>query len=155
VTARRTGQRASRAPTSPPTPHPTRLVPVQLDKQRHLRFTLGAMRRILEEKGDGFLDLGNSSSISENLERVSYLIWQGLLWEDRDLKQDEVDEMVDFGDFDALTDAILTALGVAGRKAKAAPRVADDDEDGEREEDDGVRPALEALDEMAASRPTA
>jgi hypothetical protein len=96
--------------------HPTVPVQITLDKTRTLRFSLRAVRRIMSEKGqDYFEDTGDH----DNLERLSYLAWQGLLHEDPELTHEQVEDLIDFSQIGELAAAINRALGQDGISAPA------------------------------------
>lgn len=90
------------------TEHPRQPVTITLDRPRTLRFSIAAVRRILTEKGPEYL-AGETGG--DDLERLSYLAFQGLIHEDPELTQEQVEEMVDFSQVEELTTAVLRALG--------------------------------------------
>lgn len=91
---------------------PTRGVPITLDRPRTLRFTLGAVRRILEEKGVAYFEASvGAPTAAENIERLGYLAYQGLRHEDAELTREAVEEMVDFDRIEELSNAVARALG--------------------------------------------
>lgn len=92
------------------TPTPTRGVPIELDRVRYLRYTLGSLRRIREEYGTDALKDG----VSE--EKLAKVIWYGLKTDDPTLKVEDVEDLVDMTKLAALTEAIGKAMG---GKAKA------------------------------------
>lgn len=68
------------------------LVPIQLDKPRHLKLSLNAMIKFQEETGKSLKD-GTLEDVT--LEDLRALLWACLLHEDKTLTLDEVGEMVD------------------------------------------------------------
>lgn len=90
---------------------PTRGVPILLDRERRLRYTLGDLRRIREEFGEDALKAG----VTE--EKLAKILWYGLKRDDPTLKVEEIEELIDLPDLPEL----VKALGVAmGGKAKPA-----------------------------------
>ena len=57
-----TGGEKNPVPQPEKSPTPTRGIPVQLDKERRLRFTLGTMRKLQEEFGEDALEKGVSEA---------------------------------------------------------------------------------------------
>lgn len=75
------------------TPTPTRGVKVVLDRERHLRYPLSALREID----------GNAS--------LDFLLWLGLRHEDADLTQEQVADFVDLAMLPSLRDPLKQASG--------------------------------------------
>lgn len=86
-------------------PTPTRGVPVQLDRERHLRFTLRTIREIRTEFGMDALTEGVS------MEAIAKLLWYGLKHEDPDLTVEAVEELVDMQNLTELIQAVTAATG--------------------------------------------
>lgn len=84
-------------------PNPTKGIPVDLDKERHLRYSLGAMKDI----EDKFGSLDQVSGVGDTI----YVIWRGLVHEDEDLTEDDVAEMVDGENLGDVMDAVARAFG--------------------------------------------
>lgn len=82
---------------------PTRGVPVELDRTRHLRYSMATLAE-LEEK---FGDLKNVSGIRN----VIHLLWAGLRHEDPDLTEAQVGEIVDGENLPSLLEAVTKAMG--------------------------------------------
>jgi len=89
--------------TTPDNPTPTRGVLVTLDRPRHIRYTLRALREIRTEFGEDALTRGVSA------DSVAKLLWFGLRHEDPDLTIEQVEEMVDLENLDE----VMRAVGVA------------------------------------------
>ena len=93
------------------TPTPTRGIEIKLDRLRHLRFTLGTLRRIREEIGTEALEAG----VSE--EKLAKVLWYGLKEDDPTLKPEDVEDLIDLQDLPELVEALKRAMG---GKAKAS-----------------------------------
>lgn len=83
-----------------------KLVPITLDKERNLRYTLNSFR-ILEKEFDIKVD-----SLGENitLETIQALLYVGLRHEDKTLTFEEVGDMVDFGNMAEVNEKISKAF---------------------------------------------
>lgn len=73
---------------------PTRGIPIELDRKRHLRFPLGVLKDIADTDAD-----------------VLTMIWLGLKHEDPELTIEQVGEIVDLEMLPTLTDALKKASG--------------------------------------------
>jgi len=93
-------------------PTPTRGIPVQLDRERHLRFTLRTLREIREEFGASVLASGFA------MEAIAKLLWYGLKHEDPDLSVEAVEDLVDMENLTTVIEAVTAATG--GRIPTAA-----------------------------------
>lgn len=104
---------------------PTRGVRVELDRTRHIRYSLGTMAD-LEDKFGSLEDV-------EGIRDTIHVIWSGLKHEDPDLTREEVAEMVDGENLETVMEAVAEAFGQdpeeakeAGRKALGVPGMAED-----------------------------
>lgn len=92
---------------------PVRGLRLELDRPRHLRFTLGALRRIEEASGIGIEQQAELAEWSRTLVGVTTMLWAGLVHEDPDLTLEQVYEIVDIQNFTQVRAAIDLAVGVA------------------------------------------
>lgn len=83
-----------------------KLVAIELDKERHLRYTLNAFRILEKEFGVKVESLGENI----NLETIQALLYVGLLHEDKSLTFEEVGDMVDFSNMAEVNDKISKAF---------------------------------------------
>jgi len=88
-------------------PTPTRGVPVQLDRERRLRYSLRAMRLIREEFGEAAVAAGIPADM------LGKFLWHGLVHEDPSLTVEQVEELVDGENLEEMSNAILKAFGQA------------------------------------------
>lgn len=128
-------------------PSPTRGVSVELDRTRHLRYTLRTIREIREEFGPEALETGQITA-----DEMGKLLWYGLRHEApeapespnllyrlrawlagvlegfarklhpaRPLTVEDVEDMVDLRQLDRWSDAIMEAMGGEEREDGAVP----------------------------------
>lgn len=107
---------------------PTRGVPVELDRTRHLRYSLGTVRKIMEE-----FEVDDPEKIPLDVTNLGKFLWYGLKHEDPDLTVEDVEEMVDMQNIVPLHEAVGEAMG------------------GDREE--GARPPTRAATEEKPKKP--
>lgn len=88
--------------------HPTPPIEIVLDRPRTVRFTMGTVRRILADKGEGFL---SGQAEGSELDHFSYLLWRGLQHEDPALTQEQSDDLVGLEQLGEVKTAVLRALG--------------------------------------------
>lgn len=94
------------------TPAPTRGVPVTLDKVRHLRYTLGTRKRLLQEIG------GEEALNDLTGDKMAILLLYGLKHEDPDLTLEQVEEMVDLENLPVVVEAFAKAMGYNSSKVQ-------------------------------------
>ncbi len=100
--------------TTPPT-KPTRGVPIQMDRVRHLRFSLKTLRELREEFGKDVLETGFEG------DNVARLLWYGMKWEDDALTVEMIEEEVDLENLAEIMQAVVKASGGKARVAVADP----------------------------------
>lgn len=88
------------------TPSPTLGVPVTLDRERHLRYTFGTRRRMIEEFGGE--EAMKAKMSGDGLIKI---LTFGLRGEDPDITESVVEEMVDMQNVGVVVDAMIKALG--------------------------------------------
>lgn len=93
-----------------------KLVPIQLDKERHLKYDFNAFCEIEERLGsvDAAFDILQNFSIKG----MRTLLWAGLIHEDDSLTEREVGAMVGFSGVEHLAKLITEALVGAMPEAK-------------------------------------
>lgn len=94
--------------TNTATPTPTRGVVVELDKARHLRYSLRTRREMLEEFG------GEEEFQRRINQEIGKVLWYGLRHEDPDLTLDAIEEMVDMENAPYVLELMLKAMGYKG-----------------------------------------
>ena len=120
------------------TPSPTRGVPIVLDRERHLRFSLKTMREMREKFGPDGLKAGF------NQDKIAELLWYGLRGEDPGLTVEDVEELVDLETLSAVMEAVSLATGTHGYVEVAA----------EEEEAEKVEEKEDAKDPSSTPAPT-
>lgn len=103
-----------------PVPDPKRGYPIDLDKVRYLRITLGAMRRLEEVSGFKF----NSPEFAEwgeSLEGICAMVWAGLAHEDPDLTIERARELVEDAVPWQLQEAVKGAVSLAMVRPETTP----------------------------------
>ena len=93
-------------------------VEVELDKKRHLQFTMGALRRaqtrLQEIHGDKvsiFKLLSPENKDQLGPDEIVVLFHQGLRKEDPNLTEEQVEDMIDVRQLDDLAEQLAVALG--------------------------------------------
>jgi hypothetical protein len=94
-------------------------VTVILDKERHLKLTLGGMKRFRQETGIDLLKGGNLDSFTED--HITAFIWSCLLHEDRKLTLEDVGYMLNPDNLNAITDAMMKAWKLAMPESEGVP----------------------------------
>lgn len=84
---------------------PIRGVPIELDRTRYLRYSLGTLREIRAEFGAEALAKGIED------DAVAKFLWYGLRHEDAELTVEAVEEMVDLQNLPMVLDAVSEATG--------------------------------------------
>jgi hypothetical protein len=87
-----------------------------LDKERHLRLTLGGMARFQSTTGKSLLKGFNLSDMGES-ELVAF-IWSCLIWEDRKLTVEDVGFMLDFERMNEISEKLSKTLTSSLPKSK-------------------------------------
>lgn len=83
-------------------------VTVNLDKERHLKLTLGGMAKFQEETGKDFLAGFDPKKLTYR-EQIA-LFWACLIWEDRKLTVEDVGYMLDLNTMNELTTQLYQAI---------------------------------------------
>ena len=83
-------------------------IPIQLDKERHLRFTLYGARKLKQAVGIDVLKGFNLGDMG--VEELTAFIFACLVWEDDTLTLDAVSKMIDVKDMTAISNQIAQAV---------------------------------------------
>jgi len=86
-------------------------VPITLQdgKERHLRFTLNALALLEEKYGSvdkAFEEVQKSNSVLG----LRYILWAGLSWEDEELTEHDVGNLIDIGYMNDMIEKLGVAL---------------------------------------------
>ena len=97
-------------------------VAISLDKERHLRYTWGSVRRLKRECGISFTDLDEDVEMDAGgFELMISLLWAGLVWEDRELTADDVADMVDLSRTAEVGETIARAIKLSTEATDPTP----------------------------------
>lgn len=89
----------------------SKTVPITLQdgKERHLRFTLNALA-LLEEKYGSVDRAFEEVQKSQSVIGLRYLLWAGLSWEDEELTEHDVGNLIDIGYMSEMMEKLGIAL---------------------------------------------
>ncbi|MFT8313245.1 MAG: hypothetical protein ABF633_03205 [Clostridium sp.] len=91
----------------------SKIVVVNLDKERHLRFNLNALVLLEKETGRSMSELVPDEKSGKNgfdMEMLRALLYAGLKWEDKDLTIDAVGDMIDFDNMNEVSEKLGEAM---------------------------------------------
>lgn len=91
-----------------------KIVAINLDRERHLKFNLNSLITIERITGQRFDKMGDDMS----LETLRAMLFAGLSWEDKELTLDEIGELIDFENLEQVMDKLNEAM--AGLKSSQA-----------------------------------
>lgn len=86
-------------------------VTIMLDKPRTMRLTLGGMKKFQEVTGKSLLKGFDMSEMDES--DLIALIWACLVWEDKELKVDDVGYMLNIGQIPEVTQKLAQAINTS------------------------------------------
>ena len=86
-------------------------VTISLDKERHLRYTWGSVRRLKREEGIVFTELEDDQLT--DLDVIASVLWAGLVWEDETLTVNAVADMVPLNRTGEVSDKIAEAISLS------------------------------------------
>ena len=98
-------------------------IPIMLDKERHLRWTMGGMEKFHEVTGIDVLSGAADPSQFTQKDIVPFL-WACLIWEDRTLKLEDVKYMVDLDKMMEFIQLIPKVVNAAVPQGEANPNPA-------------------------------
>lgn len=93
-------------------------VPINMDKERHLRIDTNALIRIEDVLGKSITELTTSMGVKE----MRAIVWAGLCWEAPELTLAEVGDLIDTTEsFEYVANKVTEAMNLAfGSKDSAA-----------------------------------
>lgn len=83
-----------------------KLVKVDLDRERHLKFNLNSLEIIENLTGQSIDKIGTTV----DMKTLKIMIYAGLVWEDKNLTVDEVGDMIGFEDIEPVSKALGEAF---------------------------------------------
>lgn len=95
-----------------------KLVPIQLDKKRHLKFDLNAFAELEELYGD--MNAVFEAMQKGSIKAIRAMLWAGLVHEDKELTIEQVGSMIDMSNINDVVETVSKAIG------EALPKVEDD-----------------------------
>lgn len=87
----------------------TKVVTVKLDKERHLKFTLNSLILVEDLTGLKVTDFKDNNE-GMSLKYVRALLYAGLKWEDKDLTEEQVGDIVEICNMEEVTKKIDEAM---------------------------------------------
>jgi hypothetical protein len=102
----------------------TPVVTINLDKERHFKLTMGTLLRFKQATGKDIrskevqLAMVSTDDIYQ-LEYTCAILWAGLAWEDKNLKQEDLADLIDLSRAEEISQKIIEAFELA------APEVGD------------------------------
>ena len=95
-------------------------IPIMLDKERHLKWTMGGMEKFQEVTGiDVLSGAVNPSDFTQK--QIIPFLWACLIWEDRTLKLEDVKYMVDINTMMEFIQLIPKMVGAAVPQGNEGP----------------------------------
>ena len=88
-----------------------KLIPIQLDKERHLKFDLNAFAELEDIYGD--INTAFEAMQKGSIKAIRAMLWAGLVHEDKSLTIEQVGEMVHLGNMNEVMGAITKAISEA------------------------------------------
>lgn len=98
----------------------TKLIPVMLDRERHLKFDLNAFAELEDLYGD--INTAFEAMQKGSIKAIRAMLWAGLVHEDKDLTLEKVGEMVHLGNVNEVMNAITQAISEAMPKVDEAEK---------------------------------
>jgi hypothetical protein len=98
-------------------------IPFTLDKERHLKWTMGGMEKFQEVTGIDVLS-GEAEPSKFTQKEIVPFMWACLIWEDRALKLDDLKFMVDIEKVTEFIELLPRVVAAAMPKGTADPNLA-------------------------------
>ncbi|WDU84207.1 hypothetical protein [Caloramator sp. Dgby_cultured_2] len=96
-----------------------KMIPIQLDKERHLKFDLNAFAELEELYGD--FQTAMDAMSKGSIKAIRAMLWAGLIHEDEKLTIKQVGSMIDMTNINEIVSAISKAI------SEAMPKVDDEE----------------------------
>lgn len=97
-----------------------KLIPIQLDKERHLKFDLNAFAELEELYGD--INTAFEAMQKGSIKAIRAMLWAGLIHEDKTLTVEQVGSMIDMSNINEVMSAIAQAISEAMPKVDEAEK---------------------------------
>lgn len=89
------------------------LVKIELDKERHLRYTMNALAEMEDQLG---VPLSELKDVKMTIKNVRVILWAGLIHEDKEISIEEVGDMVDLGNLEEVQLKVTEAFAMSQEK---------------------------------------
>jgi len=86
-------------------------VSIMLDKERHLKITLGGMKKFQEKTGKNLLKGFNIADMDAG--DLAAFVWSCLIWEDPELTLEKCEFMLDFARLTEISNKLAEALNIS------------------------------------------
>jgi hypothetical protein len=87
---------------------PSKIVTINLDKERHLRFNLNSLILVEDLTGKKMAEFSDEKAMSLKVLRA--LLFAGLKWEDKDLTEEQVGEFVEMSNMKEVNKKLEEAM---------------------------------------------
>ena len=88
---------------------------IMLDKERHLKLTLGGMKAFEKETGKNLLKGFDLERM--DITEITVFIWSCLIWEDKNLTLEELGFLVDFDKLTEISSKLSAKLSKTGQES--------------------------------------
>lgn len=90
-----------------------KVVALNLDKPRTLRFTLNSLAEIEDRLG---VPLTKMAEVELGIKSIRTMLWAGLIHEDKQITEEEVGDLVDFENLEYVQEKVAEAFTAATEK---------------------------------------
>jgi hypothetical protein len=93
-------------------------VEIMLDKPRKMQFTFGVAKKFKEHTGKSITDIDENMTFDE----VTVLLYLTLRVEDKELTQEQADDLFHVANLEEYTEKLLTLIGASTPEAGGGPK---------------------------------
>jgi len=97
-----------------------KLIPIQLDKERHLKFDLNAFAALEDVYGD--INAAFEAMQRGSVKAIRAMLWAGLIHEDETLTIQQVGAMVDLNNLNEIMNVLTKAISEAMPQVEEAEK---------------------------------
>jgi hypothetical protein len=90
-------------------------VPIMLDKERNMQFTFGVAKKFKEKTGKAITDIDEANM---DFDEVATLLYLTLEVEDKELTQEQADDLFHFKNMDEYTEKLLSLIAESTPEAE-------------------------------------
>lgn len=84
-------------------------IAIELDKERHLKYTLYSFSLMEERYGD--INVALEAMEKGSIKAIIFMLWIGLIHEDKELTEQSVGEIIDITDMEDIAQKMSEAMG--------------------------------------------